>query len=112
MPPLASSSAASADAPSVAVQPTAQPAEPTQAAPADDAPVKPQVFVRYHPLFRGDQGYVVLALQELLSWRGFRTLADGDFGPQTDAVVRAFQSDRGLPVDGVVGPVTWAALLA
>ena len=31
---------------------------------------------------------------------------DGIFGPETEAVVKAFQRDTGLKVDGIVGPKT------
>src|SRR5439155_23598758 len=37
---------------------------------------------------------------------------DADFGGGTLAAVKAFQQANGLPVDGQVGPQTWAALFA
>jgi peptidoglycan hydrolase-like protein with peptidoglycan-binding domain len=37
---------------------------------------------------------------------------DGIFGPETEATVRAFQDALSLTVDGIVGPVTWRALVS
>jgi len=37
---------------------------------------------------------------------------DGIFGPKTDAAVRAFQQALAIVVDGIVGPVTWRALVS
>ncbi len=60
---------------------------------------------------RGDFGAQVTELQRLLQRAGVPTgPIDGDFGPLTQAAVRRFQTSRGLPVDGVVGARTWAAL--
>lgn len=35
---------------------------------------------------------------------------DGEFGPETEAAIRRFQSEHGLHVDGVVGAETWKAM--
>jgi peptidoglycan hydrolase-like protein with peptidoglycan-binding domain len=40
------------------------------------------------------------------------TRIDGDFGSVTEGVVKGFQQDNGLAVDGIVGPQTWSALPA
>jgi N-acetyl-anhydromuramyl-L-alanine amidase AmpD len=66
------------------------------------------------PMLRlGDEGYQVKRLQRLLVQRGFDAgAADGIFGKQTLAAVEQAQRAHGLDVDGIVGPLTWAALLA
>jgi peptidoglycan hydrolase-like protein with peptidoglycan-binding domain len=64
------------------------------------------------PLTRqGDKEHPVPALQYLLRARGHTVTVDGDFGPRTDAAVRAFQRQKNLSVDGIVGQVTWRALI-
>lgn len=56
-------------------------------------------------------GTPVRTLQYLLRARGHNIMVDGIFGPATDATVRTCQTNRGLSVDGVVGPRTWSALV-
>lgn len=41
-----------------------------------------------------------------------RVSADGQWGPQTQAAVIAFQRKQQLTPDGIVGPATWRALAA
>lgn len=54
----------------------------------------------------------VKEIQSLLNRAGFAVLVDGEFGPETKSAVRAFQRSKGLEDDGVVGPITMAALHA
>lgn len=61
----------------------------------------------------GDKNQRVVQVQCMLTKRGYSVGSsgvDGQFGKDTDAAVRRFQSDKGLEVDGQVGPNTWAAL--
>ena len=79
----------------------------------DDGVVGPQIWqALFVTVQQGSQGDAVSAVQSRLAARGVDIVVDGDFGPQTDASVRQFQADQELDVDGVVGPQTWAALLA
>jgi GH24 family phage-related lysozyme (muramidase) len=66
------------------------------------------------PMLReGSNDQHVKRLQALLAGKGFAPGGvDGQFGPKTRAAVEAFQRARGLEVDGIVGPNTWAALLS
>lgn len=62
-------------------------------------------------LLPGSSGPRVTELQQRLQQRGFDPGAvDGQFGPGTEAAVRAFQNSVGLSVDGQAGPNTIAAL--
>jgi peptidoglycan hydrolase-like protein with peptidoglycan-binding domain len=60
---------------------------------------------------RDDKAHPVPSLQYLLRERGHEITVDGDFGRETDAAVRAFQNENRLAVDGIVGPLTWQALI-
>lgn len=64
------------------------------------------------PLVRkGYSGEPVKRLQERLAALGHDPKgADGAFGPNTEAAVKAFQAANGLEADGVVGPKTWGKL--
>lgn len=58
-------------------------------------------------LRRGDAGPFVKRIQPPIG-----CIADGYFGPLTEAAVRNAQRARQLVPDGIVGPKTWAALTA
>ncbi len=60
----------------------------------------------------GAKGERVFTIQYLLNQRiGAGLVADGDFGPKTEAAVKSFQAKFKLPVDGKVGPATWMQLI-
>jgi peptidoglycan hydrolase-like protein with peptidoglycan-binding domain len=72
---------------------------------------------------QGSQGDAVRGVQEEFQFRNLSgdpnqgLQVDGIFGPQTDAAVRGFQQalHQDIPsvaVDGIVGPVTWQALVS
>lgn len=65
-----------------------------------------------HPLLKaGDRGRAVKRVQHSLKLLGADITVDGIFGTETTNAVIAFQRQRGLTPDGVVGPKTWDALL-
>lgn len=74
--------------------------------PADSVSIAPRT------LRKGDIGTDVEEVQRILNqdtrYDGLKV--DGIFGRDTEASVRAFQSDNGLTPDGIVGPLTWAKL--
>lgn len=61
---------------------------------------------------QGDQSNLVLAVQIIVNHAcgGNGIDLDGDFGGATFHAVTCFQAQHGLGNDGIVGPLTWAAL--
>jgi peptidoglycan hydrolase-like protein with peptidoglycan-binding domain len=57
-------------------------------------------------------GDAVQAFQRRLLALGFTLDVDGIYGPQSKAACQAFQRDRGLTADGIVGPRTWERCFA
>ena len=61
---------------------------------------------------RGDRGKDVRLAQEWLTFHGFGTAIDGDFGPASELSAKSFQTKKQLPSTGVVDQPTQIALLA
>jgi peptidoglycan hydrolase-like protein with peptidoglycan-binding domain len=72
---------------------------------------------------QGSQGDAVRGVQEEFQFRNLSSdpskglQVDGIFGPKTDAAVRGFQQALhadipSVAVDGIVGPLTWRALVS
>ena len=85
----------------------------------DKANVEPvivyeQTNVELSILQKGCVGKEVESVQLLLDGRGYslgKYGVDGDFGSATEKAVKAFQKDKGVEDDGVVGTDTWTKLI-
>ncbi len=73
-----------------------------------------------HPMLRLYDGFdhtspqlrdEVKQLQTELNREGYALNVEGLFGLETENAVKRFQREHGLDEDGIVGPLTWAALL-
>jgi hypothetical protein len=76
------------------------------AAPAPAAPSPTAVQVArssWRTVKKGSKGEAVKKVQAIIG-----ATVDGQFGPKTDAAVRAYQEKHGLFIDGIVGPKTAA----
>jgi hypothetical protein len=80
------------------------PSAPTAPAPGGPAPPWPGVYLRD---FTEDPS--ARTWQQQMSNRGWSIDVDGMYGPASAEICRSFQAEKGLGVDGIVGPDTWAA---
>jgi peptidoglycan hydrolase-like protein with peptidoglycan-binding domain len=82
----------------------------TSPAPAAAVPADPG----WPALRKGSKGDQVLWLQQHLASfdAGVEVVAGGRFSAETDTILRAFQTARGLPATGVTDAATWLAVLA
>jgi len=84
-----------------------------EAAAASQARPQAATAAQHPTLRRGASGAYVKELQKALKAKGFNPgPIDGQFGPKTEAAVKAFQRANHLAVDGIVGPKTWGKLHA
>jgi len=66
----------------------------------------------------GSTGDAVRGVQEVIKFHdqsdgeGTPIQIDGIFGPSTEAWVRGFQTAVGTASDGIVGPITWRAMVS
>ncbi|SNT39757.1 Putative peptidoglycan binding domain-containing protein [Bacillus sp. OK838] len=83
----------------------------THAASKDNQTEKIETKAETRPTLRkGSRSSYVRDLQQSLKDVKYIVGVDGIFGTQTQNVVREFQVDHNLASDGIVGPLTWAAL--
>jgi peptidoglycan hydrolase-like protein with peptidoglycan-binding domain len=83
-----------------------------------DYVIRPPAPTNYTPqpemmpmLMIESSGDAVRVLQTMLNENGANLELDGEFGPDTETAVKAYQTQHPpLEVDGVVGPATWESL--
>ena len=98
----------------IVVDPAEDTNVPTKPVPDTNVGGKKTFTVELHYLRRGDKVEEVRSMQAMLIARDCSCGpwgADGDFGKDTFAALRAFQSRNGLTMDGEYGPLTASKLL-
>lgn len=68
----------------------------------------PETSVSGYYSHREDLRAYQTQMVEVRGWKGLGEI-DGLYGPKTSRVTRLFQAEKGLVVDGLIGPKTWAA---
>lgn len=77
---------------------------PTPAPAPSGAPAWPNVYLKNFT-----SGDVARQWQQRMSDRKWTVTVDGQYGPKSAGVCWAFQAEKGLQTDGIVGPDTWNA---
>lgn len=83
----------------------------------DEVPIPKTINVEMDVLKIGDEGNQVETLQILLNGFGYRDndgnelKVDSVFGPKTKEAVINYQKYKGIEADGIVGGLTWNAIL-
>lgn len=87
------------------------PSFPITPKPPAPSPGEDDIVTKLPTLRKGSTGEHVSIMQALLRHHGAGITVDGQFGPQTEQIVRYVQGTEGLVQDGICGPQTWSALL-
>jgi peptidoglycan hydrolase-like protein with peptidoglycan-binding domain len=80
-----------------------------------DPSTKPPGETTGHPPYPGTllvnyiEGHGTQTWQAQMSARGWHITVDDKYGNQSEQVCTQFQQEKGLGVDGIVGPETWDA---
>jgi hypothetical protein len=84
--------------------PAPAPPPPPPPPPAPSAPPWPGTYLR-----NPTRGHGTAQWQQRMRDRGWNIAVDDSYGPASAGICTQFQREKGLEVDGVVGPRTWAA---
>lgn len=76
------------------------------------APPPPDHFLKYTAGVPSKYDEAAKQWQQRMKDRGWKITVDGLYGPQSKAICTAFQKEKGLAADGIVGPNTWNAAFA
>lgn len=73
----------------------------------NSTPSWPGIYLKKtSPMMHND---TVTRWQSRMRDRGWKITVDGYYGPKSETVCRQFQREKGLQVDGIVGPQAWYA---
>lgn len=84
----------------------------TPPTPPSSYPAWPGRMIQYKQGWNSNQRYKgndVRQWQQKMRERGWTIGVDGDFGPESSRILKSFQKEKQLLVDGILGPRSWTA---